>query len=96
MRRNTFSEHAGLKRHPTGYSWVSSHLLPVSGCLVELRLSSENLYVFQWTWWVAGIGDALLRCSFMTRQRGSETGSRYFRARLTEDREEEGLYMRCG
>jgi hypothetical protein len=37
---------------------------------------------------VAGIGDALLEYSFMTRQRGSETGSRYFRARLTGDREE--------
>lgn len=37
---------------------------------------------------VAGIGDALLDRSFMTRQRGSETGSRYFRARLTGDREE--------
>ena len=37
---------------------------------------------------VAGIGDALLERNFMTRQRGSETGSRYFKARLTGDREE--------
>lgn len=36
----------------------------------------------------AGIGDALLECSFMTHHRGSEMGSRYFRARLTGDREE--------
>ncbi|KAF8506627.1 hypothetical protein F5888DRAFT_1603010 [Russula emetica] len=60
-----------------GYNWVSSRLLPVSGCLGELRLlSSENL------------NDALLECSFMTLHRVSEMGSRYFRAHLTEDREE--------
>jgi len=37
---------------------------------------------------VAGIGDALLECSFVTHRRGSETGSRYFRAHLAGDREE--------
>jgi hypothetical protein len=37
---------------------------------------------------VARIGNTLLECSFMTHHRGSEMGSRYFRARLTGDREE--------
>jgi hypothetical protein len=37
---------------------------------------------------LTGIGNALLECSFMTRHRESEMGSRYFRARLTGDREE--------
>jgi hypothetical protein len=37
---------------------------------------------------VAGIGDALLDCSFMTHRRGYDIGSRYFRARLAGDTEE--------
>lgn len=37
---------------------------------------------------VGVLGDALLECSFMTHHRGSEMGSEYFRARLTDDREE--------
>ena len=37
---------------------------------------------------LAGIGYALLECGFVTRHRGFEGGARYFRARLTGDREE--------
>jgi hypothetical protein len=47
---------------------------------------------------VARIGDALLKCSFMTYNRGSEMGSRYFRAHLTGDRKERWAVfeLRCG
>lgn len=37
---------------------------------------------------LAGMGNALLECSFVTRRRGFESGTRYFRARLTGGREE--------
>jgi hypothetical protein len=36
----------------------------------------------------AEISNVLLECSFITRRHESEMGSRHFRARLTEDREE--------
>ena len=37
---------------------------------------------------LVGIENALLECGFVTHRRGFERGARYFRARLTGDKEE--------
>ena len=72
-----------------GHNWVSSHFITSFRILrrVETTLVGKLDCVLV-DLAAPGMGCTLLECSFITRHRGSEMGSRYFRTRLTGDREE--------